>query len=236
MISSEGQTATRPAQTFWENTAETRWGNYITRIERQALLAAHSAFAQPGNGLEIGCEGGRWTRMLSDLGWQMTATDIDPQALQLCQERNPAVHCVLVQPDDQELPAATASVDLLLRLEVPPLDTCAWFHSEAARVLKRGGKLVGTLNNLLSWRGAAVSLKSKLLHRRHFYSVTFPAFQKTLAEHGFSIDTADGCCWPPFGRQSNSRLVPAAIALERAFGLRRLPSISPWVVYIATRQ
>ena len=235
MLSSELEIASTPS-TFWETAAETRWGNYITRIERDMLRAVCGSFPQPGSGLEIGCEGGRWCRMLTDVGWQMTATDIDPDALALCQQRNPTIRCVLAHADDRELPSATASVDLLLCLEVPPLADQVWFYREAGRVLKPGGKLVGTLNNLCSWRGAAVAAKSMLLGRRHFYTVSFRAFKKTLAEHGIAIDAAHGCCWPPFGRHSDSRLVGPATAVERMLQLHKLPSISPWVVYTATRQ
>ena len=45
-------------KTFWETTADTRWGNYITKIEREILLAAANSFSEPGSGLEVGCEGG----------------------------------------------------------------------------------------------------------------------------------------------------------------------------------
>src|SRR5262245_19691862 len=121
MLSSELEIAATAPSTFWETAADTRWGNYLTQIEREMLLAANDSFPRPGIGLEIGCEGGRWCRMLTDFGWQMTATDIDPQALALCQQRNPTVRCVLAHIDDCGLPAATASVDLLLCLEVPPL-------------------------------------------------------------------------------------------------------------------
>ena len=231
-IAPEAPTAAAP--TFWETAADTRWGNYITEIERTALLAAHAAFPKPGAGLEVGCEGGRWSRMLADLGWQMTATDVDAAVLDVCQARNPSVHCVLVSPDDQQFPVGPASVDLLLCLEVPPVVNQSWFFAEAARVVKPGGKLVGNLNNLLSWRGAAVKLKSTLGRRRQFYATTYPAFRRSLRAHGFTIDAAQGCCWPPFGRHSDSRLVPLATGLEQTFGLQRLPSISPWVVYTAT--
>ena len=91
--------------------------------------------------------------MLSDLDWQMTATNVDPRVLAVCKERNPSASCILVDPTDESFPVDDASVDLLLCFEVPPVVNQAWFFAEAARVLEPGGKLVGTLSTCS--RGAA---------------------------------------------------------------------------------
>jgi SAM-dependent methyltransferase len=222
------------AQSFWEDAADTRWGKYVTAIERQALLATLNKFAAPGVGLELGCEGGRWCRFLDDLGWKMTGTDVDPVTLELCRQRNKSVRCILVGEQDSELPADRESIDLLVCLEVPVVES-AWFPAEAKRVLKPGGRFVGSFLNLHSWRGVMANMKSTVLGRPKYYSMSYAAFRRSLRNHGFTVDYESGCCWPAFGRQSNSRWIPVATGAERILQLNRLPSISPWIVYTATR-
>jgi SAM-dependent methyltransferase len=235
MASAQIDSPETPPVTYWESTAETRWGRYVTQLEHEALMTVASEFAQPGVGLEIGCEGGRWCRMLADLGWQMTATDVNASAVRMCQERNPAVNCIVVDPNDKTFPAATESIDLLVCMEVEAVTNSEWFFDEAARVLRTGGRLVGTHSNLLSWRGAIGKLRSTVRGSYEFYATTYGHFRHALINRGFTISEEQGCCWPPFERDSNSRAIPAAVAIEQALGLRRLPAISPWIVYRATR-
>jgi SAM-dependent methyltransferase len=221
-------------KTHWDEVVETRWGQYISEIERRALLAAQSTFRQPGAGFEVGCGGGRWVRLLSDLGWAMTATDIGADVVRLCQSRNPSSRCILVRADEKRFPVDSASMDLVLCIEVPQLDWNS-YASEAARVLRPGGKLVGCQPNALSWRGVLVNIKSAIRRSKRHYFVTYPALRRALRKNGFVMHYACGCCWAPFGRHSNSRLIPIAATIERMTGLRRLTAVSPWVVYSAIR-
>jgi SAM-dependent methyltransferase len=219
----------------WQSTAKTRWGRYISAIEEEMLCAAVAVIPRPGIGLEVGCEGGRWCRLLIELGWRMTGTEIDAEALRLCQARTPSLRCILVHPDDQGIPVDSSFADLLVCLEVPPVINSEWFPRESARVLKPGGQLVGSLNNRFSWRGATNRITSALRRWQQFYSISYATFQKSLTAEGFSLDDARGSCWVPFGRHSDSRSVPAATALERRMGLQRLTHFSLWVVFRATR-
>jgi SAM-dependent methyltransferase len=220
-------------QTFWEVRAETQWGRYITAIERAAILSAQATFNRPGKCLDIGCEGGRWSTLLSGLGWQMTGIDIDPKTLRLCQERNRSMRCVLVGEGDRPFPIETDSMDLLLCLEVRVADF-SWFPAEAARVLRPGGKLVGTSLNLLSWRGVAGTLKSTVNRCDRHYVKAYSSLRNSLRENGFHVDSARGCCWAPFGRESNSSWISLAAKMERWLRLDKLTDISPWVIYSAT--
>ena len=43
--------------TFWENVAQSRWGRYISEIEKRAILKAHSVSGRPNEAVEIGCGG-----------------------------------------------------------------------------------------------------------------------------------------------------------------------------------
>jgi SAM-dependent methyltransferase len=225
-------------QTYWEAVAETRWGAYITRYERRELLAAATSLRRPGTALEVGCEGGRWSRLLADLGWRLVCTDVDATTLALCAERIPEATCVLVDSADTRLPCDDAAVQLLLAYEVDPVTSASWFPSEAARVLAAGGILVCTFLNRRSVRGAAYLALHRLGRRRHDYYVgpTYGAYRRALRDTGLEPVRQLGLGWAPFTRNSDASLIPLATALEQVLGLRRLPALSPLVVVTARRR
>jgi SAM-dependent methyltransferase len=223
------------AATFWEGVAQSRWGRYITAIERQAVLSAAAACGAPGAGLDVGCDGGRWCRLLTSRGWRMTATDINARSLELCRLRNPSVSCILVDARDRHFPVGTGSTDLLLCLEVPEL-TSDWFLPEARRALKDGGMLVGVHMNRCSWRGELSFRRAQLTGGRAYYQSAYPSFRRSVLACGFEILTERGCCWPPFSRRSDSNWIPLVTTLERMSGLQRVTSVSPWVVFTARRR
>jgi SAM-dependent methyltransferase len=189
--------------------------------------------------MDIGCEGGRWTRYLVDRAWSVTCTDIDPTVLATCQARHPGVKTVLVSGDDERFPAEDDSVDFLLVYEVRAVMQAAWFPAEALRVLKPKGVLAFTAHNPLSIRGLAyLTLHRTGLRRRsgHFYEgPAYPQLRRALRQLGFQMVREEGMAWFPFHRESDSPLIPAVSTLERAIGLRRLVSVSPWIVAIAQR-
>jgi SAM-dependent methyltransferase len=221
--------------TYWEGVARSRWGQYITAIEENAVLSAAASFEAPGAGLEVGCDGGRWCRLLCDQGWRMTATDVNARSLELCRQRNPAVSCILVNSRDRHLPANTGTMDLLLCLEMPEIDS-EWFLPEAQRVLRRGGILVGVHMNRRSWRGELSYRKAQLVGGKAYYRSAYPAFRRCVEACGFEPLTQRGCCWLPFQRDSDSRWIPFVTTLERVSGLQRVTALSPWIVFTAVRQ
>lgn len=140
-IQSEKETTTFETvqqSTFWERAAHSAWGTYISEIEREAILQAHRIAGKPTRALEIGCEGGRWSKLLSDLDWEMTCTDIDANVLTLCQLRLPKARCILAEPESDQIPCETSSIGLLLCMEVPPAIKSQWFLPESCRVLHGG--------------------------------------------------------------------------------------------------
>jgi hypothetical protein len=174
--------------------------------------------------------------MLADLGWNMTCTDIDAATLNVCRSKLPQATCILTRPQDTRLPCTSASVALLLCIEVAPVIQTSWFASEAARCLADEGILVGVFWNRASLRGAAVALKERLQRRNTpFYKQTYRAFRRSLLDNGFALLHEEGFCWGPFGRASNSPLIPGFIALETGLRLDRLPVVSPWIAFIARK-
>lgn len=223
---------------FWEDVAQTRWGRYITALEAAAVRAAAATVGRPGHALDVGCGGGRWTRLLLDEGWSVTATDVDPAATALCAVRNPEADCRTVGTGEERLPAAGGTVGLLVCIEVVSVASTDWFASEGARVLAPEGRLVTVVWNRSSLRGGWAAAWSLLRGERHpYYTTSYRQWRRRLHRAGLEVESARGLCWFPFGRASHSRLVPAAAALERMLGLSRLPSLSPWVlVTIAPRE
>ncbi len=228
--------ASENAESYWERIASRTWSKYLAEVELRAISWAHNSFERPTRGLEIGCDGGRWVKMLADAGWQMTCSDINPQAIDRCRRRILLATSRLVDPADTTLPLEDDAADLLLCIETPPVIEAEWFLDESLRVLRPGGLMVGVFLNLTSWRGIAGYVAAKLTGGRLFYHQAYPRWRRELQRRGFRIRYEEGYCWMPFGRDSNSRAVPLMTALERLLRLRRLPTLSPWIVFVAEKQ
>ncbi|MBL8892101.1 MAG: class I SAM-dependent methyltransferase [Planctomycetaceae bacterium] len=220
---------------FWEEYAEQRWGQYISAIEEKIIRFAHSQLVTPTTALEIGAEGGRWSKLLADLGWRMTCTEIDPVALAVCQQRIPDSRCVLVDLESRDLPCGNNSQDLILAIEVHELVEQSWFVDEVGRVLKDGGIFVGVFQNKHSWR-AALNLKSMLQGTMRHYTAGYLPWKRNMMGRGYRFLREEGICWMPFGRRSNSIFVKPATHLEQLLGLRQLTSVSPWIVFAAIKE
>lgn len=228
------------ARTYWENVGfHSRMGNYITAIEKNALLRAHAMFPRPGVALEVGCDGGRWSVFLNDLGWQMKCTDVNAESLRVCQDRVPSAECVLVDPGQTALPFADRSVQMLLCYEVMDVIESPWFLSEARRVLADAGVLVCTFWNSRSLRGLVYRVAPLIIPHKEFHGyyggVPYSEFRRHVVGSGFRVSHEEGLCWVPFSRSSNSPIIPLCGRMERVMGLHKLPSLSPWIVLIASR-
>ncbi len=221
--------------TFWEHAAQSAWGTYISEIEKEAILRAHDIACKPARALEIGCEGGRWSKLLSGLEWKMTCTDVDARVLRLCKMRLPAASCILVEPESEEIPCEASRIGLLLCVECPPVIKSGWFLDESRRVLTEGGLIVGVFFNLVSWRGLLAHLTAPMRRSYDYFGLSYAAWRKKLRSNGFAVVHERGLCWFPFRRSSNSSLIPACVGFERRMGLQKLPELSPWVVFIARK-
>ena len=222
--------------TYCEKIATTKWGTYTSEVVRGAILEAHRLAKTPTTAIDIGCEGGRWSKLLSTLGWNLICTDIDEDALAICRKRLPAAKCVLVSPDDSTIPAENETIGLLLCLEVGPVLQADWFIDEALRVLRKKGLVVAIFYNRMSLRGSFVHLKYALRGRVDWYRFSYEPWKSKFCNSGFNMIREEGMCWFPFRPGSNSALVPAATHLERTLGLRRLVNLSPWILFIAEKR
>ena len=222
--------------TYWERAAETKWGAYITEAERRAVLLSHALSKTQNSAIELGCEGGRWCHLLSGLGWAITCTDVDADALAKCKARLPQANCIHVNPSDNFIPCPAQSADLILCIEVAPVIQSNFLIPECSRVLKNEGLFVGVFFNGCSIRGIIARLKRFFLGGYDYYKFSYSPWKKKLSECGFDVVHEFGFCWFPARRQSNSALVPYFIALERRLNLYRFPAFSPWIVFIAKKR
>ena len=224
-------------QTYWEKAAATRWGAYVTDVEKRAILRAAALAGKPAQALEIGCDGGRWSKLLADAGWQMTCVDVNPKTLAICQQKVPAARCILSHPQDATIPCEPDSTDLLLCVEVAPVIQSDWFLPEAGRVLRENGILAGVCWNRTSLRGLMSGFKERLAPTTDtvFYSRSYSGWRKDLGRAGFQAVHEEGFCWGFFGRMSHSPLIPVFTKLEHLLQLQRLAALSPWIVFIARK-
>lgn len=227
--------------TYYEKLGrETTWGRYLSELQKRTIVLAGEVCDGPRTVLEVGADGGRWSTLFVDQGWKAICTDVRPKALEVCQRRLEEAECILVKPTDATLPCVTGGASLILCMEVDPVISSEWFIEEASRVLTPGGVLVATLNNRSSLRAVfhKIARPDEAITRKQqgFYQVSYRDRKKRLSKCGFRMIHEEGCCWPPFARDSNSWLVSPCVQLERCFGLRRLPSLSPWVVFAAQKR
>jgi SAM-dependent methyltransferase len=219
----------------------TRWGRYLTRLERQGIDEALRNVGTPGDALEVGCQGGRWLEILAEKGWRVIGTDVDEPALRASQSRVPSSKCILVRPEDRTIPCSDGSVSLLLCIEAFPVIHSDWFAAEAERVLGPGGALMSVFMNRRSLRGLFVLLRERLglgprnYHPELSYALAYAPWKRQMQRRAFGFIFERGACWFPFSRHSNSFLIPPCTALERAVGLQRLVGLSPWVVFVARK-
>ena len=224
--------------TKYEKLAKMRWGSYITKVEKRVVLKANALAkgAIPTTALDIGCDGGRWSKLLVDLGWDVVCTEINPDTLAICQRRIPTAKCILMDKDDTTLPCETESLGLLLCIEVTPVLESEWFITEASRVLHHGGLIVGVFLNLLSFRGYYRHLVDSARGQFDSYKFSYPSWRSKFCKQGFQMIFEEGICWFSFRRASNSPLIPIFTQIEHYLGLRRLPSLSPRIVFVAQKE
>lgn len=226
--------------TYWEKVARTKLGSYLTEIEKGVIFKANSLAGRPTSALEIGCDGGRWTRLLAELGWNMTATDVNPNILKICQKRVPSAKCILVDPCNSKIPCENGSKKLIICIEVFGVFNSDWFMDEAFRTLEHGGLLVCTVSNPLSLRGALHRVAYKIRKDKidyGYFTATQPyhKYKKKIIQNGFKLIYEEGFCWIPFTRQSDSMFIPVSGRLERFLGLRHITILSPLIIFIAQK-
>jgi ubiquinone/menaquinone biosynthesis C-methylase UbiE len=216
-----------PDETHWEYAAKTRMGKYLTHLETDFISKAIDP-SKTGVVIDVGAEAGRFSLMAAKSSITVTAIDIDAYSLRRLKLKNKNV--AVIQADARKIPFKNESFDGVIMVEVldyiPQLDEAM---GECYRILKSGAPLVLSFGNQSSLKAKLRGLRGKS------YQHSYMKVTRCLVQTGFEVTGRLGYSWLPFGRTSQSKLVPVLAGAERVFGLRRIPRLSPWVILSALK-
>jgi ubiquinone/menaquinone biosynthesis C-methylase UbiE len=214
-------------ETHWESAAKTRMGKYLTRLET-GFISKTIDLSNSGAIIDVGAEAGRFSLMAANNNYAVTAIDIDSYSLSRLKLKNN--HVTVIQADARKIPFKSDSFDGVIMVEVldyiPQLEDAL---SECHRILKLNAPLVLSFGNKSSFKAKLRALKGKS------YLHSYRKVTQCLVQTGFKVTARLGYSWLPFGRTSQSRLVPILAGAEKVFGLRRIPRLSPWVILSASK-
>jgi ubiquinone/menaquinone biosynthesis C-methylase UbiE len=209
-------------ETHWEKAAKTRMGKYLTRMETDFIFKSIVP-SQICTVLDVGAEAGRFSSIASEKKATVIGLDLDSYGLKRLKLKNEDV--AVIQADARKIPAKDNTFDAIFMIEVldyiPDLDEA---FRECHRTLKSDAVLIISFGNRSSLKSQLRKLRGKSY--MHCYS----RVMQSLSGTGFSVVKKMGYSWLPFGRTSESRLIPFLALLEKLFALRRIPSLSPWVI------
>jgi len=202
-------------------------GKYLTRLETTFIS---KTFVPSKNSvvIDVGAEAGRFSLLASNRKVSVIGIDLDVYSLRRLKQKNKDVN--VVQADARNIPFKSNSFDGAFMIEVldyiPQLDEAL---GECYRVLKSESPFVLSFGNQSSLKA-----KFRTLHGKS-YMHSYNRVMQSLLKVGFRVKAKLGYSWLPFGRMSQSHLVPILASAERVSGLRKLPSLSPWVILSATK-
>jgi ubiquinone/menaquinone biosynthesis C-methylase UbiE len=214
-------------ETHWEKAAKTRMGKYLTRLETAFISKAIDP-SKAAMVIDVGAEAGRFSLNAANSNIAVNAIDIDAYSLRRLKLKNRNV--TVLQADARKIPFKSGSFNGVIMVEVldyiPQLDQAL---SECWRVLKVGSPLVLSFGNQASLKARLRRLRGKS------YTHSYRKVLRCLSDTGFTVNAKLGYSWLPVGRTSQNRLVPLLAVAEKVFGLRKIPSLSPWVILSASK-
>ncbi len=112
-----------------------------------------------------------------------------------------------------------------------------WFAPEAGRVLTPGGYVIGFYMNRQSWRGMAWDPARSVNGdvEKYYTGPAYCDWRRAFNASGFKMLHEESYAWAPFGRTSDSALIPFATALERMLGLKYHLRFAPWILFVAQK-
>jgi len=208
-------------ETHWEKAAKTRMGKYLTQMETDFIFK--SITPSQTTIMDIGAEAGRFSSLSSDKNATVIGIDISSYGLKRLKLKTKDVD--VIQADARKIPLKDSTFDAIFMIEVLDyiLDLDETF-AECHRTLKSNAMLIFSFGNKRSLKSQLKKLHGKSY--RHSYN----SVMRSLSKTGFSVVRKMGYNWLPFGRTSESRLIPFLAVFEKLLALRRIPSLSPWVI------
>ena len=212
-------------ETHWERAAKTRMGKYLTKIE--ARFVQHCLdFTRLQTIMDIGAEAGRFSQL--NLNVQTISIDIDKHSLKRLRNKIPSSH--VIQADARHIPIKNETFDAITMIEV--LD----YIPELQEVFQEAHRTLKTETSLIVSFGNKSSLKARLRQLSgRSYLHSYDKVIEALSETELTVKKKMGYNWLPFGRMSQSFLISPLEKLEHIFGLRKIPSVSPWVLVHAVK-
>ena len=209
-------------ETHWERAAKTRMGKYLTRMETDFILKSINP-SQTYTIMDVGAEAGKFSLLSSNS--EATVIGIDIESYGLKRLKRKAKDINVIQADARKIPLKEGVFDAIFMIEV--LD----YLTELDEALTESHRTLKSNASLFLSFGNKSSLKSKLRDLRgKSYKHSYGRVMQSLSKTGFVVVRRMGYNWLPFGRTSESRLIPFLAGLEKLFALRRIPRLSPWVI------
>ncbi|MCW3995372.1 MAG: class I SAM-dependent methyltransferase [Candidatus Bathyarchaeota archaeon] len=216
------------AETHWEMAAKTKMGKYLTKLETDFISRAINLSRESLMVMDVGAEAGRFSLLAANGKATVVSVDLDSYSLKRLRLKNNQVH--VIQADARHLPIREEVFDVIFMIEVldyiPEMNLA---FSECKRTMKPNADCVLSFGNKSSIKAKLRAMRGKSY--RHSYREAV----QSLRETGFTIKRRVGYSWLPFGRTSQSSLVPVLAGIERGLGLRRVVRFSPWVIIHITK-
>jgi ubiquinone/menaquinone biosynthesis C-methylase UbiE len=214
-------------KTHWEKASETHMGKYLTQVESRFIMNSID-FSKVNTIMDVGAESGRFSQLSKAASTETISLDINSYGLKRLKLKTKNIDAI--QADARKTPIEDQTFDAIFMIEVldyiPELDEAL---AECHRTLKPDASLILSFGNKSSLKAKLREIGGKS------YQHSYGKVTKALVEAGFSIKKKTGYNWLLFGRMSENRMIPILAKMERLFGLRRIPSLSPWVVIHAKK-
>ena len=216
------------AETHWEKAAKTRMGKYLTNLETDFISKSVDLSQEHICVMDVGAEAGRFSLLAANSKATVVSVDVNSYALKRLKLKTKQVS--IIQADARHLPLKAEVFDVVFMIEVldyiPELDTAM---TECNRTLKPNASCILSFGNKSSFKARLKAMQGKSY--RHSYKKVMQCLSKT----GFMVKRKTGYSWLPFGRTSESGLVPVIAGIEEIFRLRRVVRFSPWVMIHLTK-
>jgi ubiquinone/menaquinone biosynthesis C-methylase UbiE len=209
-------------ETTWEKAAKTRMGEYLTRIET-SFVTDSITDSRPQMIMDVGAGAGKFSLLEGENNGTVVSIDIDAHGLKRLKLQNDKVN--IIQADARNIPLKNEVFEAIFMVEVLDyISEAEKVFEECYRTLKLNGLFVFSFGNKSSIKQKLRKLRGKS------YTHTYDRITHWLSATGFYVKRKIGFNWGLFGRTSENRLVSLSAGIEKIFGLRRLPSFSPWVM------
>jgi SAM-dependent methyltransferase len=209
-------------ETHWEKAAKTRMGKYLTEIETR-FVSETIEIDKCSLIIDIGAEAGRFSVFATGGNVEVMGIDIDSYGLKRLRAKDR--HVNVVQADARHLPFVNGIFDVVFLIEVldyiHELEACL---GECGRTLKSGGSIVLSFGNRSSLKSWLRSIRGES------YVHSYREVTEALKRSELKIARKLGYNWLLFGRTSENQLIPLLAKAESLLKLRKLPSVSPWVM------